>query len=104
MSIRQRDQAMAQRGARAGPTIRRYSPVTRSRARQRALGDGDAGRNGLGRDFVNAAGYPRRRGRSDGRPHLPIVSMEHQYLVTEDVPALVSLSPRDPDELRDPDP
>jgi dimethylglycine dehydrogenase len=96
-------QALAS-GARArGARIHRFTKVTA--LEQRSSGEWLVGTNKgefLADVLVNAAGY--RAGEIMGLlgRTLPTVTMSHQYLVTEEIPALLGLSSRIP-LLRDPD-
>jgi dimethylglycine dehydrogenase len=98
-------QAYARLAREAGCRIERFARVT-------SLGRGSAGEWLVGTDkgetiraeiVVNAAGYRAGEVMALLGRHLPIVAMQHQYLVTEDIPALVERGPEKLPLLRDPD-
>src|SRR5690349_18210299 len=103
MSTPHSSQAFA-KGARAlGAQVRRFTKVTGLSQRadgtwlvRTTKGDIDA------EVVVNAAGYRAGEVMAMLGRSLPVVSMSHQYLVTEEVPELVGRSERLP-LLRDPD-
>ena len=95
-------QALAKAARDLGATIRRFTKVTalaqqpdgRWRART------DKGEEILAENIVNAAGYRAGEVMALIGRKLPIMSMSHQYLVTEDSPQLVDVKLpllRDPD-------
>ena len=97
-------QALAKAARALGATVRRFSKVVALAARpgggwRIGLKDGAS----ISADVViNAAGYRAGEVMALLGQHLPIVSLSHQYLVTEDVPELAQLPARVP-LLRDPD-
>ncbi len=93
---------LARKARDAGARIRRHTPVTGLRPTREGwtveTGDGEVDCEVL----VNAAGmWARDLARMAG-VELPIVPLEHQYLVTGPVPALAGL-PREIPVVRDPD-
>ncbi len=98
-------QAYARLARTAGCRIERFTRVT-------SLGRGPSGEWLVGTDkdetihaeiVVNAAGYRAGEIMALLGRHLPIVAMQHQYLVTEDIPALVERGADKLPLLRDPD-
>jgi len=97
-------QALSSAARAAGATVRRFTRVT-------GLERADAGEWDVVTDkgtvrceyVVNAGGYRGAEVTALGGRFLPLVSMEHQYLVTEPVPELAGLAEkmalvRDPDD------
>ena len=96
-------QALASGARQAGATIRRFTQVTA--LTQRSSGEWRVGTNKgeyLADVVVNAAGYRAGEVMKLLGKELPIVTLSHQYLVTEDLPELLSRPGRLP-LLRDPD-
>jgi dimethylglycine dehydrogenase len=96
-------QALASAARRNGARIQRFTRVTG--LTQRPTGEWQVGTNqGEFRAdvIVNAAGYRAGEIMALLGAQLPIVTLSHQYLVTEDVPELLARSERLP-LLRDPD-
>ena len=98
-------QALARLAREAGCRIERFTRVT-------SLARGSSGEWLVGTDkgetiraeiVVNAAGYRAGEIMALVGRHLPIVAMQHQYLVTEDIPALVERGQEKLPLLRDPD-
>ena len=98
-------QAYARLAREAGCRIERFTRVT-------SLARGSSGEWLVGTDkgetiraeiVVNAAGYRAGEIMALVGRQLPIVSMQHQYLVTEDIPALVERGQDKLPLLRDPD-
>ena len=98
-------QAYARLAREAGCRIERFTRVT-------SLARGSSGEWLVGTDkgetiraeiVVNAAGYRAGEIMALLGQHMPIVSMQHQYLVTEDIPALVERGQDRLPLLRDPD-
>ena len=96
-------QALATGARRAGATIRRFTKVTA--LAQQPTGAWRVSTNQgeyLADVVVNAAGYRAGEVMALLGEELPIVTLSHQYLITEDVPELLARSARLP-LLRDPD-
>ena len=97
-------QALA-RGARdRGATIHRQTPVTGIRALSGGHWRLETPAGAIEAEYVvNAAGYRGGEVAAMLGEHLPIVTLSHQYLVTEDIPALVARGPQRLPLVRDPD-
>jgi dimethylglycine dehydrogenase len=100
-------QALARGAREAGAEIYRFNPVTAIAARPDGTWQVTTRGGTINAEIVvNAAGY--RAGEIAGmvggqhEAALPLVSMQHQYLVTESIPELAALKARLP-LLRDPD-
>ena len=90
-------QALARRARKAGAEVYRNTPVTGLSQREddswtvhTANGDIDC------EVVINAGGYRCNEVGAMMGVHLPVVSMEHQYFVTEEIPALAELDHRVP--------
>ena len=98
-------QAYARHAREAGCRIDRFTRVTslaRGRSGEWLVGT-DKGETIRAEIVVNAAGYRAGEIMAMVGQHLPIVSMQHQYLVTEDIPALLERGREKLPLLRDPD-
>ncbi len=96
-------QAMAKRAREAGATILRQNPVHKieQQANGRWLVTTEQGEIDAAK-IVNAAGFRANEVAKMVGHQLPMVSMEHQFLVTDNIPALEDNSEMLP-MLRDPD-
>lgn len=85
-------QAYAQAARQAGAEINRHTPVTRITRLRGGEWEVETSRGAIRAEFVvNAAGlWAREVGRLIGAD-LPIVPMEHQYIITNDIPELAAL-------------
>jgi dimethylglycine dehydrogenase len=98
-------QAFARLARDAGCRIERFTRVTslvRGSSGEWLVGT-DKGETIRAEIVVNAAGYRAGEIMALVGRHLPIVAMQHQYLVTEDIPALVERGSEKLPLLRDPD-
>ena len=98
-------QAYARLAREAGCRIERFTRVTglaRGRSAEWLVAT-DKGETIRAEIVVNAAGYRAGEIMALLGHHLPIVAMQHQYLVTEDIPALVARGAEKLPLLRDPD-
>ena len=98
-------QAFARLAREAGCRIERFTQVTslvRGSSGEWLVGT-DKGETIRAEIVVNAAGYRAGEIMALVGRHLPIVAMQHQYLVTEDIPALVERGNEKLPLLRDPD-
>ena len=97
-------QAFAAAARKLGATVRRFTMVVSLSQRPAGgwrIGTQDGGAI-VAEVVINAAGYRAGEVMALLGQSLPIVSLSHQYLVTEDVPELAALGVRVP-LLRDPD-
>lgn len=96
-------QALASAARKLGASIHRFTRVTsiRKNASGEWLVSSDKGTI-TAEIVINAGGYRGAEVSALGGRFLPMVSMEHQYLLTESVPELAALSNRLP-LVRDPD-
>ncbi len=85
-------QAYAQAARQAGAEVYRHTPVTRITRLESGEWDVETSRGTIRAEYiVNAAGlWAREVGQLIGG-ELPIVPMEHQYIVTNDIPELAAL-------------
>lgn len=85
-------QAYAQAARQAGAEVYRHTPVTGITRRDSGEWEVETMQGAIRAEYiVNAAGlWAREVGRLIGR-ELPIVPMEHQYIVTNDIPELATL-------------
>ena len=97
-------QALA-RGARAhGATIHRHTPVTGIRALAAGGWRIETSLGPIDTEYVvNAAGYRGGEVAAMIGEYLPLVTLSHQYLVTEDIPALLKRGNTRLPLIRDPD-
>ncbi|MEM7720616.1 MAG: FAD-dependent oxidoreductase [Pseudomonadota bacterium] len=82
-------QALARRARRAGAEVHRNTPVTGLRQLQDDTWEVETPKGTVHADIVvNACGYRVNEVASLMGVHHPVASMEHQYFVTEEIPAI----------------
>ncbi|HVH83005.1 MAG TPA: FAD-dependent oxidoreductase, partial [Steroidobacteraceae bacterium] len=97
-------QALAKGARDRGASIHRHTQVTGIRALTRGGWRLETNAGAIEAEYViNAAGYRGGEVAAMIGEYLPIVSLSHQYLVTEDIAALVARAPARLPLVRDPD-
>ena len=96
-------QALASASRKAGATIHRFTRVTGVKRTEGGEWEVITDKGNITCEYViNAGGYRGAEVTEMGERFLPMVSMEHQYLVTESIPELEALGSAMP-LVRDPD-
>ncbi|MEO1552063.1 MAG: FAD-binding oxidoreductase, partial [Pseudomonadota bacterium] len=90
-------QALARRARKAGAEVHRNTPVTALRQRSDDTWEVETPKGTINADIVvNACGYRVNEVGAMMGVHHPVMSMEHQYFVTEEIPAIVEAGHRMP--------
>ena len=90
-------QALARRARKAGAEIHRFTPVTGLRQLQDDTWIVETDKGEIHADIVvNACGYRVNEVGAMMGVHHPVMSMEHQYFITEEIPGIVQAGHRMP--------